>query len=306
MNNMKKVLAVAGIGLAALSFNASAFHFGLDSVAGYVKDKVVEKTVDSAKDKMSNVASSGREVRPSAEHCKSLMPSGYPTMPGGSNLVYLCHQGYVVGYNTQYKTPAWVAELLTRENLDTKNATRNDNFRPDPALLRANASASASLSDYSGSSHVGQGYDRGHMAPAEDFRKFPDQMDESFYLSNMVPQNSNNNRGVWAALEKNVRDWAQRYQVAEVVTGPIYYNGRSQGNLGNIAIPTHLYKVVYLPTKNEAMAFILPNAPVDKSALPQYAMSVSDAEKLTGMKFFPGVSDAVKAVKPADLKIFNR
>lgn len=296
MNQMKKVLLIAGLSLSVFSMNANAFHIGLDTVAGFVKDKV--------ENHVSQTTATSQEVRPDAAHCKSLMPSGYPTVSG--NLVYLCHQGYVVGYNPQYKTPAWVAELLTRENLDTKNASRNDNFQPDPALLRTNASYSASLSDYSGSSRVGQGYDRGHMAPAEDFRKFPEQMNESFYLSNMVPQNSNNNRGVWAALEKNVRDWAQRYEVAEVVTGPVYYNGRSQGNLGNVAIPTHLFKVVYLPKRNEAMAFILPNAPVEKSALPEYAMSIADAEKLTGMKFFPGVSESVKTVKPTDLRIFNR
>lgn len=291
----KMVMSVALLSTSLMTMNAYAFNLG--DVIGVVKDQVSSKTS----------ASGENAVYSSDEKCLSMVPSGAPASPKADvKLIYLCHQGYVLGYNRLNKTPTWVGEYLTRANLDTKNAQRNDNFRPDPMLTDINPSYSATLKDYAGSSRVGAGFDRGHMAPAEDFRKYPDQMDESFYLTNMVPQNSNNNRGVWAALEKNVRYWAQKYEAAEVVTGPIYYNGRTQGKLGSVAIPTHLYKVIYLPTQGKAIGFILPNSPVDKSALGQYAMSVSDAEKLSGMTFFPRLSESIKAKKPTDLQIFDR
>ena len=200
MIKSKNVMLAAVIACSSLfAFNANAF--GLGDIIGAAKEIAGANKGSTTNEPI---------VRPSDAQCMSMIPSGFPKTPYPDSIkLNICHQGYVLGYNTQTKTPIWVGEYLTRQNLDTKNATRNDNFRPDPMVLKVNPSSSATLQDYAGSSRVGSGYDRGHMAPAEDFRKFPEQMDESFYLSNMVPQNSNNNRGIWAALEKNVRYWAQ-------------------------------------------------------------------------------------------------
>ena len=297
MIKSKNVMLAAVIACSSLfAFNANAF--GLGDIIGAAKEIAGANKGSTTNEPI---------VRPSDAQCMSMIPSGFPKTPYPDSIkLNICHQGYVLGYNTQTKTPIWVGEYLTRQNLDTKNATRNDNFRPDPMVLKVNPSSSATLQDYAGSSRVGSGYDRGHMAPAEDFRKFPEQMDESFYLSNMVPQNSNNNRGIWAALEKNVRYWAQKYEAAEVVTGPIYYKGQSQGRLGTVEIPTHLYKVIYLPKKGVAIGFILPNSPVEKSELPNYAMSVSNVEELSGMKFFPRIAQSIKDNKPNDLQVFDK
>lgn len=217
-----------------------------------------------------------------------------------SNQKYLdiCRDGYSIGYNIQTKTPAWVAERLTREALDGKTTKRTDNFRPDPLVP---SQYSATLNDYRGS-----GFDRGHMAPAEDFRNSESEMSDSFYLSNMVPQNSGLNRGTWAVLEKNMRYWAQKYGEIEVITGPIYYQGKSLGYAGKVPVPTHIYKAVYIPQINKSISFILPNQQVEVNQIPKSISTVKNLELLTGINFFPKVQDSVKSSVPDDLRIFSK
>ena len=48
----------------------------------------------------------------------------------------------------------------------------------------------ASDDDYKGS-----GFDRGHMAAAANHERNQQEMDETFYYSNIAPQNGSNNRG---------------------------------------------------------------------------------------------------------------
>jgi len=249
-----------------------------------------------------------------AASCADTNPLGQPQSE--TQYMPICHTGYSVGYNATYRVPGWVAENLTRANLDDKNAMRQNDFRPDPTI---NPRYSASLKDYARS-----GFDRGHMAPAEDFRKFPDQMSESFYLSNMIPQNPENNRGIWAMVEKNTRYWANKYEQVLVVTGPIYYGGKTVGMAGRIPAPTYIYKIVYSPRENKGLAIILPNAPVDKNMLKDHFFekdpqkraeydseiqgikTIAFAEKVTGINFFPKLDPAVKNSLPTNWMIFNR
>ena len=213
-------------------------------------------------------------------------------------LQYICHNGYSVGYNIASKTPLWVSEYLTRENLDTKTSFRSNKFVKDPKVI---AKYSATLKDYSGS-----GYDRGHMAAAENFRKSQLLMDESFYLSNIIPQNSNNNQGIWAKLEKNTRYWAQKYEAVYIVTGAFYYQHNTAGNAGSVLIPTHLYKAIYIPKLNEAVAFVMPNEALDIKDLPKYSTSIKELEQMSNITFVPNLNDDVKSKKPNNLFIFDK
>ena len=236
-----------------------------------------------------------------ASSCSDLTPAGVPQTE--VKVQDICNTGYRVGYSYASKTPMWVSENLTRENLRTKNATRQNDFRPDPQIP---SQYSATLSDFknNGVMHLkGRSFDRGHMAPAEDFRGDPDQMSESFYLSNMVPQDSANNRGIWATLEKNVRGWANKYGEVYVVTGPVFPNGMSQGRMGKVYIPVSLYKAVYIPSLNQAVAFIIPNQDVSGS-LQSYMKPVSEVESLTLIDVFPKVSSEVKS-RVANVSVFN-
>ena len=108
------------------------------------------------------------------------------------------HQtGYSLEHNEKTEQSFWVAYELTKEEV-SGTVKRKDAFRSDPTI----STGSAVLSDYKGS-----GYDRGHLAPAADMKWSKKVMSESFYMSNMSPQDPSFNRGIWKKLEEKVRDW---------------------------------------------------------------------------------------------------
>ncbi len=111
----------------------------------------------------------------------------------------LQRKGYTVSYNKDLKIPNWVAWELTPEKL-VERESRTDKFLPDPDLPEHEA---VTTDDYKGA-----GMDRGHMCPASDNRWHWKAMQESFYMTNICPQNHNLNRGDWKELEESCRRWA--------------------------------------------------------------------------------------------------
>ena len=208
------------------------------------------------------------------EDCAEYAKLGLPSEDG----TLLCRTGYLLAHDSDFKTPIWVAEHLTREKVAEK-LKRKDNFRPDPDLTPGNRSE---LADYKGS-----GFDRGHMAPSADFGWSKEAMDESFLLSNMAPQNSNNNRQIWAALEGLVRDWATARGEVYIYTGPVYVDDKAEKRIGanQVGVPDLLFKVIYDPRKKEAIAFLLPNQATESNDLTPYIIPVRDIEYATGLNF---------------------
>ncbi|TMQ04888.1 MAG: DNA/RNA non-specific endonuclease, partial [Deltaproteobacteria bacterium] len=94
--------------------------------------------------------------------------------------------GYVISYNGSRKVPNWVSWELNTSYLGS--TPRQDDFRPDDTFPASEPQAS--LADYSGS-----GYDRGHMCPSADRTLTVTANQQTFYLTNMVPQAANNNQG---------------------------------------------------------------------------------------------------------------
>ncbi len=87
----------------------------------------------------------------------------------------------------------------------------------------------------------------------------PMGMAQSFSLSNMMPQARQNNQGIWA---KNVEEPTRLY--AKRATGDLYVFTGSTGKLGTIGrgsvtVPSHLYKLVYDPSKKKAWAYWVEN-----------------------------------------------
>lgn len=224
------------------------------------------------------------------EDCREYAAYGVPGTSGD----LLCRKGFLLSHDSGRKTPAWVAERVTRDRLRLK-LKRSDNFRPDSDLPKGSR---AELSDYKGS-----GYDRGHMAPAADMGWDGQAMSESFYLSNMVPQvGAGMNRGIWAELEKKVRNWVQQRGELYVYSGPIYREGEAKTIGANkVAVPGSLFKVILDPKQREAMALIMPNQPLRTEDLPKYLVPVREVERQTGLQFFSTLpieeQDRIESVK---------
>ncbi len=206
----------------------------------------------------------------------------------------LRHTGCVISYNADYKVPNWVLyELTFAETLG--NIDRgNFNFDTDPDVP---ARQMAQLSDYKRS-----GYSRGHMAPAADLKWSVTSMAQSFYLSNVCPQDSKLNTGTWKKLETRVREWAERDSAITIVCGPILPRTAAEKGAmttigkGQVLVPEYFYKIVFAPfaAEPQAIGFIMPNHKCHTD-LKRFVVTVDSIEARTGIDFFPVLPDDVEA-----------
>ena len=220
--------------------------------------------------------------------------TGVPEMQGdtareGDGYISLCRRGYAAYLNTATRNPDWVAEEITARSIKGP-AQRADNFMEDD---KAPPPASASLQDYRGS-----GYDRGHQAPAADFKSNQKRMDESFFLSNMAPQVGRCfNRGIWAQLEDDIRDLVETRRRVIVFTGPVYEDAiktiadlKKKKPDAKIAVPDAFYKIVYHPATRRSVAFLIPNEALCGRDPWEFITDIHHIEELTGVDFFPALS----------------
>lgn len=196
------------------------------------------------------------------------------------------HTGYTVSYNRKRRNPNWVAYELTAEEVDGKEP-RNGDFIPDPDLKGAQATDE----DYKNC-----GWDRGHLAPAADMKWSKEAMEESFYLSNISPQNNNLNRGVWKSIEELTRDAAVKHKNVLVVTGPVFTKEKGLGKIGKnkVLIPNGFYKVLLINDCGyNGIGFYCENK-AGKKKLSSYAVSIDSIEHITGIDFFHMLPDEIE------------
>ena len=197
------------------------------------------------------------------------------------------HSAYGLVYNHKHMQAKWVAYNLTYGNT-VGGAERSSKFSIDPSI----SPRTAVTSDYTKT-----GYDRGHLAPAGDMKFSAQAMSESFYMSNVSPQLPGFNRGIWKKLEEQFRSWAPSSHPVFVVTGPVLTDPISShiGQTCSISVPQRFYKIM-LDTASpmRAIAFVLPNNS-STQPLRSFAMSIDEAEKITGLDFFPKLNDLQEA-----------
>jgi endonuclease G len=204
--------------------------------------------------------------------------AGVPTYAAKVGDQEICHKNYAVIHSCAAKAPIAVFEHLTPTNING-TAKRKDDFRPDPLVT---ANCSASLADYA---TVGKTHDRGHMAPAGNNNSTPEIMSESFFLSNMVAQVANNNRGIWKQAETWERQWALTPNTDfYIISGGIFDKGHPVTGNG-LGIPTRLYKIVYEKHSKKVTVWLMPNTALPVADLPKYQVTVAEIESATGIKF---------------------
>jgi endonuclease G len=144
------------------------------------------------------------------------------------------------------------------------------------------------LADYKGS-----GYDRGHLCPAADMKLNEVSISETFFLSNMSPQDPSFNRGIWAKLESLVRDWCLIHDTLYIATGPVFKDNLGAIGADSVTIPGYFYKAIIDGSKMKTIAFVLPNAK-SSNELSSFVITVDSLETLTGIDFFAGLPDQLE------------
>ncbi len=210
-------------------------------------------------------------------------------IPAGVKNVRLPHTAYISYFNTKHRIPNCVIYELTATQVaqcDAPGAEKRKNyqFNADPMC-----SASPQWSDYKHS-----GYDRGHMAPANDMKWSKTSMEESFYMTNICPQLHALNDGCWRKLELAIHRWAKHDKRLIIAAGPVLKNVmHTIGPDRNISVPAAFYKVVYAPNQGRAIGFIFNNEKIT-GGYASHAVSVDYVERVTGIDFFCALDDALE------------
>jgi len=197
-------------------------------------------------------------------------------------------EGYTVVYDTRFKLPLYTYERLTQDGL-TGTADRSQmEFTEDPTISKPHRST---LKDFYGSN-----FDRGHLCPAADQKSSHSALKETFYLTNICPQDPKLNRGWWFRLEKRVRNLTQTHDLIEVITGPLFLPKETpEGRVisikvigqNDVAVPTHFFKAIFMhsPEGRSVECYVVPNAPLSiDTPLQQMRVDTTTLEKWSGLQ----------------------
>ena len=194
-------------------------------------------------------------------------------------------KSYIASYNKDTKIANWVAWHLTSEHTEG-SIGRGNMFHEDEEV----PSPKATVEDYKGS-----GWSRGHMCPAGDNKWDAEAMYQSFSLINVCPQNASLNSGLWNSLEIDCRNWAKRFHDIYIICGPVFFQQNHEViGFNEIYVPEAFFKVVLcLNGKPKGLGVIVKN-PAGNKKKDIYYNSIDQVERITGMDFFPLLSDDVE------------
>ncbi len=184
----------------------------------------------------------------------------------------------------------WTCYQMHAGNL-AKNVSRSDHFMEDPEIPSQYRSTP---SDYSGS-----GFTRGHLCPSFDRLCSKEQNQQTFYLSNMHPQYSNHNSGLWNALEQKLRTWAVDCDTLYVVKAATIRSDQVLSVKCNdrLPVPKYFYMALLAYTKKtdsyQAIGLWTEhnNSQSYSKKYGDYAITIDELEERTGIDFFCNLPD---------------
>ena len=206
----------------------------------------------------------------------SYLPGGVPNISGASTVSttnYLAvKKGYVMSYNGVEGRANWVGWTLRASDLGPID--RSNRFREDTNLPRGFKLVDDD--DYRES-----GYDRGHLCNSEDRTSTEYLNEETFLMSNMIPQTPELNRGPFKFLEAYCRKLVlKKGRQLLIYSGGVGSKGRLASG---VPIPQYCWKAVYTPT--EEFYVLFPNAHTLEKNWKKYVVTKDRLEKMTGYQF---------------------
>jgi endonuclease G len=203
-------------------------------------------------------------------------------LPTSTTKQVVKHNYYTLSYSEIHEQAEWVAYELKKEYLKN-NDFKRPFFVQDPKVV----TGSADWRNFKNS-----GYDKGHLCPAGDMEFSLEAYNDTFYTSNISPQNREFNSGIWNRLENKVRYWAGKYNNIYVVTGGILKQADKKIGTEKVSVPKYFYKIVVAKSGKEhkAIAFLIPNEKSQKGIY-EFVVSIETLEKMTGIDFFPNLKN---------------
>ena len=192
-------------------------------------------------------------------------------------------------WDPEHLVALWVAYPLNSKLIGS--GSRTDEWGLDPKLPREKQPVL--FSAYRG------GYQRGHQLPSADRYNRAANI-QTFYGTNMTPQNGGLNGGVWASLEGRVREWSYKFDTLYVVTGCTVAGSKSKAYDNDnkaVTVPTGYFKALLGYKRSGGLGitsqtggytgvgFYMPHTGYPSDYM-ESAMTLDELEKVTGFNFF--------------------
>lgn len=150
-----------------------------------------------------------------------------------AELILITNLAFNVCYDTEKTIPNWVQyDLEPHEVVRMKRLPLP--FHADPRVPGTDLDRH----------YVGSGYDRGHMAPADDFNFDLNALYETYAFSNIAPQLPELNSGLRLDAENEVRTLAASGAV-HVIMFPLFSADVPPRRVGPSAVPDAFVKVAW-------------------------------------------------------------
>lgn len=215
----------------------------------------------------------------------ALATLGYPEV---QDEILLQRKGYISSYNPNTLIPNWVAWELNAQHADGP-WPRDHHYYEDVSVPEPRPTND----DYYRIGSVGLSH--GHMCPAGDCKWDSVAMAETNLLTNICPQESGLNSGMWNQIEQACRRWAIKYGRIYIVCGPLLYR-QEHLTIGdhNVVVPEAFFKVILRLGDNPAcIGYVMKNGSRGKKK--SYVNTLSQVERITGYRFFPSLSDSIRS-----------
>jgi len=218
---------------------------------------------------------------------------GVPKSPSGS-LRILKNTGYAVGYSDVRGNPLWAAYRVSDRPVTEAPP------RPEKFVVDKRTAARVTPAAYTGS-----GYDRGHLAPnyAIALHHGARAQEETFLMSNIIPQRHGLNAGLWKKLEQRIaHNYPARFGEVWVLAGPVF--GANPQRLRDdvaartgapVAVPEACFMILVEENAGRlrTLAFIFPQQP-RSGDLADYLTTIDEIEARTGLDFFSALPTAAE------------
>ena len=210
---------------------------------------------------------------------------------------------YSLLYDKTKHAALWVAFEMNGDTYPWL-VSRSDNWKYDPAI------PADWQPDLSGAYANSSTYSRGHQCASNDRRTTTDQTKQTNYFSNMTPQLSGFNGGMWAQLEGDIQKIGNATSGTDmlyVVTGPIFdANPSTTPDVNGMAcaIPAQYFKCIMkvsftngTPSAAIGAAYLMNH---QSSGSQRQLVTIDYIEQLTGFDFFANMPASLQNAAEAE------
>jgi endonuclease G len=173
------------------------------------------------------------EPQPDPEPQPEILPE-YGMYQCDRDLVKVTMQTEIkICYDNRLIAAVMVEYTLSSDYIDTLNIKKRPRFKKDSSVRNG-----AVTRDYTHS-----GFDRGHLAPDASFDYDQNDLNQVYFMTNIVPMDPTVNRYMWSDLEEYARIKTREYGAIHVLNG-VVFRATPQRLTGQhkVAIPESFWK----------------------------------------------------------------